>query len=648
MQNHMKRYLRGFAGLATASMVAAVMFTASSAGAFPDTGDASPNVPGHYVGTPHRPGPSTIMYPPIDPVDETETGGGLVLPPPPTGASGPVGINLAVHDPYTVEWVFVDAMKVATRWYPQTTSSNSPWDTGAYLELTADDYPVLASGQAAATLMFPDLQGHYPGGNYVCLYDGQGTIEFGNDAHLVSQSPGRIVVNVTPSNGGMILRVVASSSSNPVRNIRMIMPGHEATYQTQPFNPTFLATIEKFSVLRFMDWQRTNGSSQQNWAGRSKLSHRTQATDKGIAVEYLVQLCNTIGADGWFCMPHKATDDYVTQFATYVRDNLNPNRKAYIEHSNETWNNGFPQAGYCAQQGQAQGLASDSYLAQIRYHSKRSVQIFDIWKNVFGAQASTRMVRVLAAQHDNPWVGRQVMDYQNAYQKADAVAVAPYFGSNLGWPSSANQVAGWTITQILNSAQDNIATRRQYTIEEHNDAHARGLDLIAYEGGQHLVGVGEAQGNQALASKFQQANRDPRMKDLYLEDLYGWVTSGGGMFVAFSSAGRYGDWGSWGVMEHQDQPRAQAPKYDALLTFIEGYEGDDSDPPLLGDTVGQNSFIPPPDGLVNAADLAFLLQQWGINPGSPADIVSASTFAPPGDGVVDSADLAVLLGNWSN
>jgi hypothetical protein len=66
----------------------------------------------------------------------------------------------------------------------------------------------------------------------------------------------------------------------------------------------------------------------------------------------------------------------------------------------------------------------------------------------------------------------------------------------------------------------------------------------------------------------------------------------------------------------------------------------------VGDFVSNATFQPPPDGNVDGADLAFLLGEWGPNPGSPADLVDNTTFQPPPDGVVDAADLAVLLGAW--
>ena len=651
MPFHMKRRPRAGVVIAAVSMIAAALFTTPVLAQSGTERDPSGSTIGISATASPNPieGQTVQLPPPEDAAGSLEP----ISPPPPTappaggGTGAKVGINLSHVEYASVEWVFVDAMKQASSWYPQLVSGG-PWDTGAYLALTADGYPLLAPGQAAATIMFVDLQGNYPGGQYVCLYQGAGTLEFGNDASIVSQTPGRVVLNVNPTNSGILMRITSTpDQNNPIRNVRIIPAAHESNYQTQVFHPTFLNKNSQFGVIRFMDWQRTNNSGQEHWANRPKPTYRTQGTGSGVAVEYMVQLCNKLGADAWFCMPHMATNDYVQQFATLVKSQLSPGLKVYIEHSNEVWNYGFQQATYAQNQGLASGLSGDPYLALVRWHSKRSVEMFDIWKSVFGTQADARLVRVLAAQHDNPWIGRQIMDYNNAYLKADALAVAPYFGSNLGWPEAASSTAAMSIDQILNAAQQNMYVRRGMTIEAYNDATSRGLTLVAYEGGQHLCAVGSAQSNQTLTDKFIQANRHWRMKDLYIEDLTGWFNTGAGVFVAYSSAGRYGNWGSWGVMEHQNQPRPDAPKYDGLLTFIENNVDSNPPPVTVGDFVSAVNFAPPGDGLVNAADLSFLLGEWGANPGSPADMVSSATFQPPPDGKVDSADLSVLLGNWT-
>ena len=69
---------------------------------------------------------------------------------------------------------------------------------------------------------------------------------------------------------------------------------------------------------------------------------------------------------------------------------------------------------------------------------------------------------------------------------------------------------------------------------------------------------------------------------------------------------------------------------------------------LLADFVSGETFAPPGDGTVDAADLAFLLGAWGNAVGSIADIVNNETFLPPVDGQVDGADLAYLLGAWGD
>ena len=41
------------------------------------------------------------------------------------------------------------------------------------------------------------------------------------------------------------------------------------------------------------------------------------------------------------------------------------------------------------------------------------------------------------------------------------------------------------------------------------------------------------------------------------------------MMAIFSSTGRYSKWGSWGIMEYHGQPLAEAPKYQAVIEFLD-------------------------------------------------------------------------------
>jgi hypothetical protein len=304
-----------------------------------------------------------------------------------------------------------------------------------------------------------------------------------------------------------------------------------------------------------------------DWSDRPTPNLQTQGGEAGVALEYLIALANTLHADPWFCMPHRATDDYVRRFAQMVKSQLDPNLSVHIEYSNECWNGIFAQAGYCRDKGRELALGDNDYQAQLRYYSKRAVEIFRIWGEVFGG--TDRLVRVLAAQSANPWTSAQVMDFEQAYKQADALGIAPYFGYALGDPKTQEQVAQMTANQVLDKCAEYIAEGNKTIAEQARLAKERGLRLVAYEAGQHLVGYGGAENNKPLEDLFHAANRHPRMKALYLDYLAGWKDNGGTLAVLFSSTGNWSKWGSWGLMEHHGQPVAEAPKYQAVIEFLE-------------------------------------------------------------------------------
>jgi hypothetical protein len=468
---------------------------------------------------------------------------------------------------WSSEIVFVDLFKHSQTFKSQASDAN--YGQGGPLDLTETGWvrSLGADGQFADSIILSQPKLGYPGGVYTCLYDGQGKIAFAYGTQVVEERPGQIRVNVKAEQNLLTLRVTETNPADPVRNIRVILPGFEDTYKDAPFHPEFLKRWEKFKVLRFMDLQCTNNSGQVNWSDRPTPDMQTQGSEAGVALEYLIQLANTLDADPWFCMPHQATDDYVRPFARMVKAQLDPNLKVYIEYSNECWNGIFGQARYCRDKGKTLGLSDNDFQAQLRYYSRRSVEIFKIWEEVF--TGTDRLVRVLAAQSANPWTSGQVIDFEEAYKHADVLAVAPYFGNALGDPKTQNEVAQMTVDQVLDKCAAHIKENDKTIAEQARVAKERGLRLVAYEAGQHLVGYSGAENNKPLEDLFHAANRHPRMKDLYLDYLNGWRQSGGTLAVMFSSTSTWSKWGSWGLIEHHGQPTAEAPKYQAVIEFIE-------------------------------------------------------------------------------
>ncbi|GEM_PF-6653940 len=244
--------------------------------------------------------------------------------------TSPLGINLTTAglSNNTPEIVFKDLFK-----------QSGPWTTTDLQPLTPDGTPIPAPGQAAWTQMCRSLYGHYPGGTYICLYEGSGLVQFGSDATIVGGSPGRLVVDVrpSPSPDGILLRIASSNPSDPVRNIRFVPEVYESDSATAPFHPPFLARWSRFKTIRFMNWQRANTSTVVHWSERT-LPIGAQTGPFGVALEHMIQLSNALHADPWFCMPHRASDDFVRQFASSVASSLDASLQVYLEYANEAWN----------------------------------------------------------------------------------------------------------------------------------------------------------------------------------------------------------------------------------------------------------------------------------------------------------------------
>lgn len=501
-----------------------------------------------------------------------------------------IGTNLSWILDYSSEITFVDAFRGSRYWVDSAFGTFG--DTGGTLD---SDGWVTALGTGndaiARTLIFRDIGGHYPSGDWVILYDGTGTIDYSaGDGTLIDSTPNRHVLRITtPTTAGIIISITATNASpNHVRNIRVIPPGgictanifqhvdgsgqcsgdylsYEAGYATIRFLPQFLDSIKNYSVLRFKDWQSTDSSSQVNWSDRPVTTQSNWVADRptqpGVPVEIIVELANKLNKDIWVNMPHQASDTYVDSFADYVFANLNANLNVYLEYSNECWNSIFSQAAYCEAQGIADptinGAGGTNFDKQMRYYSQRSVDVFSIWRTAFGASAG-RIKCCMGTQAASTGVTDLVMLWQDANLDTDFLSMAPYFGGSLSEGSFANSdevfvaidgSGGGSITEALGRSDNQVSKADTY-----------GVGLNCYEGGQHLTGGG---------SLFNSVNNDARMYTRYTTYLNALQNDSVSVFVHFQNCSVYGSSGRWGALEYLEEPLAEAPKYDALMDFIE-------------------------------------------------------------------------------
>jgi len=448
----------------------------------------------------------------------------------------------------------------------------------------------------------------------------------------------------------MNIKDISSGAGNYMTNIRIIMPGgtctgnpfirmdetdtcpNGTTYEsfeerlladrnTIIFNPDYLMFLRNFKVIRMMNLMEASLKDLcysaddcpvgvGTWEHRAKLDDavwggndgRTSAEDhKGVPVEVMVALANTVQRDIWVNMPHIASDDYVTQYAKQVYAELDPSLKVYIEYANEVWNSGFAGYAYAVSEGTKLGLDSvpavflgsnrdADYFARLRFYSQRAVEVFKLWNTEFSG-SNTRLVRVLGS-----FIGDKVLTEQmlihvstnNVVTDVDVIAIAPYF---FGCPYAsvcidANQTLldATTVDDIFDAIDQDrtvdvksldgtiAAVENQLTITS-----AYGLKLVSYEGGQHLVtgvlGSSVTVSDQTRLRKlFNDANRDPRMKDRYMTFLNAWKdlsNDGTSLFTLYTMPQSYYRYGNFGIKEHLNKSRAESPKFDGVMSFQE-------------------------------------------------------------------------------
>ena len=437
--------------------------------------------------------------------------------------------------------------------------------------------------------------GYYPGGQYVVLYDGQGTLSYSFDAKLVSSSPSRDVINVSPSASGILVKITSTDpqhTGNYVRNIRVVQAQYESTLDAgQVFNPVFLANLQNFRALRFMDWLRTNNSTLSSWSNRPLSTDAFWGTSSGVPLEVCIELANAVSADAWLNIPAVATDDYVTQMAKLVQNELGPTQKAYVEFSNEVWNGMFTQNAYSISEGAtAFPPAPNKYYSGWEWYGMRVAQIGDIWYGVYGSSDfSARVAIVMAGQAANSAVLQEELstpDWKGtgngpaASHHIGAAAIAPYFlgTSDLGSTSAVSALMSTFnsgLAQLfgqLDSATGSIDRRIPWTTSNAKVASSFGIPLVAYEGGQSLQGFPTYGNGSPEVQMFIAANRDPRMGAAYTTYLDDWKSSGGTLFMHFNDTYPPSQYGMWGLLEstmQSTQPLSSAPpKWQAVQNFI--------------------------------------------------------------------------------
>lgn len=465
------------------------------------------------------------------------------------------------------------------------------WSNYAF-ELNAQGYPInIPAGTtpgAKITLYEP--------GDYVLRWQGTDSdvvISGPNISLISSDTTGiikeRIYRKSTDERTSSLSRVLIKNQIH-AHSIEVWTPGTAPLIgqKGQMYKDSFLQRInDGSSAIRFMDYGRTNGNDQVTWADRRKPDYFTQ--DGGAAWENMVKLANEAQKDMWICIPHLVDDQYIINLAKLIHtgmdgsvqtgEPLDPNLRVYVEWSNEVWNTTFPQYNEVkplveAEYGVVEGGEGWSSNLIHQFTGKRHAQAWEFFYNEFGASAPDRIVRVLGSHIGGYIFSHQMKGIDEVLGvEADCIAIGAYFGhhfhnyvvQNLNYVTPTDTDYQMAFDYLREYIYNNDRPNLQRSAIE---AKKYGLPLVAYEAGQHIVGVGMATEDNDLTRFLNAMNRDPRMGEALSLWLDMWDEVDGGIFMAFQDTYKAGKWGSWGYREYWYETLEEAPKAKAFQEWM--------------------------------------------------------------------------------
>jgi len=490
-----------------------------------------------------------------------------------------LGINVGGIEDWTPSLNFLNQFRRARTWISQP-SMGGVWDDGRSITMDEHGYVTeLESDQVVLSLLYAntltDSGFSCESGRYELHYEGVGTFTFRGGATLLSHDVGSktAFVQFDCSRANYLALVLtATTVGNHLKNLTLVHEDYVPSFNTgEIFHPRLLEGLKKYALLRFMDWGKTNHSLVSSWDNRATPQSYSYATvDKGVSIEAMIDLANRLNVSPWICIPHLADDEYFTQLAVLLKSRLNPQLSLYVEYSNEVWNSIFPQESYVNAQGISLNLDTNQWLAGQLFHWLQTAKIGEALHQAFTGEATQRFHTVLGSQSSNTWFVEQGYQYLQALSKEhliDTIAIAPYIGGNLGSSATAASISTYSVTELLDEVENDIEIVMGNTKLFVDYFSPLDINIIGYEGGQHLARLGSTAYDSILDALFIEANRNTRMGLIYTNYLNEWdkVTQGEVMSL-FLNIGEYSVYGSWGLQEHDQQ--SASPKYDAVMGWI--------------------------------------------------------------------------------
>ena len=490
-----------------------------------------------------------------------------------------IGVNISLPER---GGTYIDLVRENYRWKDLNTDSPigpnqvdaNGWPT-VDAQYIVDFRPV---AEWAGSIDDPEVYRLDVSGTWKCSFVGQGAVSVlvgGNVQNLNYDNASNTItfdfVVATGSNGFFLInfsntqRTPSDPTNSGFTDFKMLRPGYSD--DSDLFHTPLLSIFDSinFSAIRYMNLTATNGRDPNypavtEWAERKLPTDASQTRlgtigkNGGACWEHVITLANLTQTDPWINVPVSATADYVTQLATLLKNNLDPVLNIYVESSNEVWNTapGFEQTQYNQAQAAVMGISEQEN------HARRTVELAQIFKTVFGAGSLNGRVRVVLCSHQPMlkwWVEPMLQYVNNNFGSPSdyiyAIGSQTYFS---GGADAGEDVAKIlddchnSITNQINDTGINEAGRIQW-IAKANDWNLPG-GYVSYEGGPaHGGGSTTNIANRILAERSEGMCDEMRYN---LDDAF--IQLGGTLAMQFTLTSSYNRYGCWGLTDDVNNP----------------------------------------------------------------------------------------------
>lgn len=384
-------------------------------------------------------------------------------------------------------------------------------------------------------------------------------------------------------------------------------------------------------IIRFLNWlpiNRQRGNQQPVIVTPDDMiepDRPCQAnTQFRSSPELMFEFADACNADVWFNIPHTANDALIAHLAglALAWKTANPQKRVYVEFSNEMWNTGtfgqaidardwgkieWPQiAGETPSQWNVRAMAS--------WYGKYAARAFNVFDQTYTGQPYELVLAWQAASNSTPvFVYDEFILERDGNVPPDCWAIAPYSDIRIPTqktfvnayeqqvvPGAVDQddvimagqtaavdallAADWTPATMLNlmntATNDGIAQSTKYIQNHFAFASPRGMRLVCYEGGEHLLP--RIQYAEYELSGFPRAVTYPQFCDNFVATSYlagmqdhlealdaVWVAEGGQecVWLVYVQEPRDDSHASFGF--RRDMYDDLSPKWRAWQTIVE-------------------------------------------------------------------------------